>query len=171
MSVVSKGLKWRQIGNFMKHVIRRTIFLHFCAGSSFESLKNSVKYWESNFNVRCIPDHSTEDTIDKINRIQNFENRLDIIKKIVPLCSNNKRILFLPIKCSSLISPAVLETLNSVLESEKMENTIYDRNYLLNHLTIENLKMLDEDMDRIVQLCEVNSNSIQFNLIYVIYFK
>jgi hypothetical protein len=162
VSVVSKGLKWPLIAVLMKHVVRRSIFLHFCAGSSFESFKKSVVYWEANFNVRCIPDQSTEDTIDKTNRIKKFENRLDMIKEIVSVGSNTNRIIFLPIKCSSLISPIILEILNSVLESEKRENTIYDRNFLLNHLSIENVKMLDEDMDRIVQLCNVHSkiNSI-----------
>lgn len=94
---------------------RSTVFRQFVAGESLDDVHQTAAQLRS-AGVRCIVDHSTEESEAAGARAGNLQAKLDVLRllgrELRGACS------FVPVKLTALISPALLERLAAAVEAE-----------------------------------------------------
>lgn len=94
---------------------RSTVFRQFVAGESLDDVHQTAAQLRS-AGVRCIVDHSTEESEAAGARAGNLQAKLDVLRllgrELRGACS------FVPVKLTALISPALLERLAAAVAAE-----------------------------------------------------
>jgi proline dehydrogenase len=95
-------------------VIKKTFFAHFCGGETMTEVKETVTKLKEN-GVSVILDYSTEDAMTKDVWEKNAENVVKTLEE-----ASKVGFQFVPIKVTSLVSPALLERMAEILNYQRI---------------------------------------------------
>lgn len=88
---------------------RATIFRHFCAGETLNDVRVVADRLSAS-GVRCIIDHSTEESEEPSARQRNLESKLILLDKLQRELSG--ACAFVPVKLTAIASPSLLERIS-----------------------------------------------------------
>ena len=135
-------------------LIKQTVFLQFTAGEDLKNFSRVAQRWKTMYSVNTIIDQSIEDTESDEGRVMNFHNKLSLIKNAsdINIASGMPLISFVPIKCSSMIPPSLLERITKDIGEAYVANI---DQLSIRHACDTDLKALRSDIARLQHLCEV----------------
>jgi hypothetical protein len=140
-------------------VMKYTAFNHFCAGTNSDDAKRLALKLQKN-NVKTIVDHSVEELETPDAFKTNLENKISLIISLNNASSvsgpgRKDDLNYIPLKCTSLISPQVLEQLTTVMQKQdgdgainKGKNAQNCNSNNLNHSSIISL-LIDRDREMV----------------------
>ena len=129
----------------VKKVLSKTIFLYFCGGNNFDDCKKVVNNYYNNYNISTIIDHSTEEFEVEACSHQNLIQKIHLLTTIG---DSNTKIQYIPIKCTALMNPFVLEKLTTLINEN--ENDIIDK------LNDSDKQLFENGMKRFFTLCKLS---------------
>ncbi|CAL1135816.1 unnamed protein product, partial [Cladocopium goreaui] len=87
--------------------VKQSAFAHFCGGESLEDCVATGKQLEAHAGVKCIVDWGVEESSDAKFWDSNTERKVKTLHRAKEVLGSNAA--FMPIKLTSLLSPALLE--------------------------------------------------------------
>jgi hypothetical protein len=130
----------------MTFAIRHTCFKYFCGGIDYVSCEESINSYYKNYNITTIIDHSTEELELEEYSHQNLIQKIHLITTISN--NNNNAIRYIPIKCTALLNPTILEKLTTIIIND-------NDNDIINKLNDEEKILFDNGIKRFYTLCKL----------------
>jgi len=96
---------------------RATVFRQFVAGESLAEVAAAAKELKVS-GIRCIVDHSTEESEAASARALNLQAKLNMLSTVSH--ELDERCAFVPVKLTALVSPALLERITAVVEGQPL---------------------------------------------------
>lgn len=160
----------KPIISVLNTAIKSTVFKLFTGGESITDCMCVIKNLKKNYNVRTILDFSVEEVQSSdadASWDMNLKKKCDLLDDII----SNKLdddVLFIPIKCTSMICPLLLEKLTSVIPvrtratnslAGDMNNLDLKDSLSIYGLSYVELKTFNNGLRRLSILCEHASKS------------
>ncbi len=152
--LASTLLKSKSMGGPFRFAFRHSVFTHFCAGEEFKHCNNEINDMYKQYNVTTILDHSTEELTCADSLEINKRNKIELIQKSASQIGKDK-VQFIPIKCTSLIEPVVLESITTLLMnvSNQTNNTEATDGQVLSQLSTLEKALFDKGLQRFHEIC------------------
>ena len=138
--------------------VKNTVFRHFCAGEKMDDVMKVKDYLERVGGVKLLVDHSVEEREDP----KDWEANLSAKKRLLRDCREklSDGVAFVPIKATALISPAMLESMTSIIQD--LSDSDSPSSYLdlevdpRVRMSCEELVLLDRVFENMSELCTVS---------------
>lgn len=149
VSSISKLLSQTSKNSPIQKLFKNVVYHQFCGGDDIYSSLSVADSLLSDYNVHSIVDLSSEDCTSSEQSDQILNKKLDMIKTL----SSNISVKFIPIKCTSLLAPKVLENLTIHLQNRSISSS----NDCVFHLSPHDKVNFDTGLARLQILCEAAS--------------
>ena len=133
---------------------RHTVFPHFTAGESMESLHRVSSLMEES-KVKLLVDHSVEEREREEDWDENVSNKVQLLRNCKATMAS--QVGFVPVKATAMVSPTLLEIMTSIiLEESKLgehhyaDKEICPRNKMISH----DLELLESALKNLSIVCQ-----------------
>ncbi|RYG69643.1 hypothetical protein EON64_02200 [archaeon] len=142
-------------------VVSKFLYGVYTGGETFESSTRLINEMCTR-NTRTILDESIEEVHDQEKLDKNLSNKLSLLEKLNDQCPE---VIFMPIKCTSLIHPQALEALTSLLDKARFDSWDHVAD-IPQQLSLSDRKLYEEGYSRLYALCEhVRDKSARLSLL------
>jgi hypothetical protein len=126
----------------------------FCGGEILEQSVKRSKFNYLNFRVKTIIDSSTEDKVTDKDRNDALNDKITIIEQLGKESNATDYIHFIPLKCTSLICPQLLERITNQINKLSLSSS---KSININQLELNksDMESFHHALDRFRQVCYV----------------
>eukprot|EP00607_Mallomonas_marina_P007198 CAMPEP_0182416268 /NCGR_PEP_ID=MMETSP1167-20130531/526_1 /TAXON_ID=2988 /ORGANISM="Mallomonas Sp, Strain CCMP3275" /LENGTH=155 /DNA_ID=CAMNT_0024588885 /DNA_START=172 /DNA_END=636 /DNA_ORIENTATION=+ len=138
-----------------RYLAGNTVFLQFCPGTTFDSVKAEAYELKGSHSIRSIPDKSVEECVSVQGRLENLKNKVSLIQTTSEINNQSDFVKFTPIKISALMCPESLEKFSAVWNSISAESP--DHRMIearMKDQYPELMRSFESSIQNIQQLCE-----------------
>jgi proline dehydrogenase len=133
----------------LKAAMKQTVFRLFCGGETLPECATKVGRLYGAQRIKSIIDCSAEEKTSTDAWERDLKSKQDIIQRAS--AAMHEAMSSVPLKCTALISPQVLEKLCQL----RPHGQAICKEELLNQLTAEDKKLFDDGLDRLRKLCVI----------------
>jgi proline dehydrogenase len=144
-------------GTALRQIIRSSVFKLFCGGETLSDCVHTARHLHSTYNVRSIVDHAIEEAETEEQWNDNLREKVAILQQIASALGDEVKQI--PIKCTSLIDPKLLESIThhyvSLADNPDFAKDFALDERLLAMLTVPEMQSFTSGYKRLEQICRV----------------